>query len=159
MKPESTCKVGFIGEEPPKRRVSVRGHLHALHAATFPHCFIPAGQYCIPGPPPEVKAALEEQEAAVRSLAAIRAGRSKGGHAPKHLPGLQAAVDRLVAEHPKATAQELWDLIPAENDDSVDGFIVYRDGPSVVQVEDATGGEKAISFHSFRRYVSRARSK
>jgi hypothetical protein len=157
VKPESIYEVCFIGEEPPKRRVSISGHLHALYAATFPHCFIPAGQYCIPGPPSEVNAALEEQK---RKVAAIRAGRSKGGRAPKHLPGLQATVDRLAAEHPDATAQELWDLIPAaDDDDPVDGFIVYRDGSKVVQVNDTTGGEKAISFRSFCRYVSRARSK
>ncbi len=86
--------------------------------------------------------------------------RRRGGHAQKYLPGLQAAVDRLVTANPEATAHELWDLIPESEDAGpIDGFIVYRDGPKVFQVEDETGREKAISFRSFCRYVTRARSK
>ena len=89
--------------------------------------------------------------------------RRRGGRAPKHLFGLQAVVDRLAAEHPKVTAQELWNLIPeSEPDDApIGGFILYRDGSKVVQaVEDETGRrEKAINFRSFARYVTRARRK
>jgi hypothetical protein len=89
----------------------------------------------------------------------LRNSRRKGGRAPKHLPGLQAAVDRLVTKNPDATAQELWNLIPEGEGDPIGGFIVYRDGSRVVQVEDATGREKAVLFRSFCRYVTRARSK
>jgi hypothetical protein len=68
--------------------------------------------------------------------------------------------NRLVTEHPKATARELWNLVPeGEGDNPIGGFIVYRDGSKVVQVEDATGRDKAISDRSFCRYVKRARSK
>jgi hypothetical protein len=88
--------------------------------------------------------------------------RRRGGHAPKYLPGLQAAVDRLAAEHPKAIARDLWNLIPESGEtasDPIGGFIVYRDGSNVVQVEDKTGRDKPIKFRSFCRYVTRARSK
>jgi hypothetical protein len=86
--------------------------------------------------------------------------RRRGGQARKLLPGLQAAVNRLVTANPKATAHELWDLIPESEDARpIDGFTVYRDGPKVVQVKEATGREKAIKFRSFGRYFTRARSK
>ncbi len=89
--------------------------------------------------------------------------RRRGGHAPKYLPGLQAAVDRLVTANPKATVQELWNLIPeSEPDDApIGGFILYRDDSKIVQVvEDETGRrEKAIKFRTFGHYVTRARSK
>jgi hypothetical protein len=87
--------------------------------------------------------------------------RRRGGLAAKHLPGLQAEVNRLAAENPNATARELWNLLPegGDDDEPIDGFIVYRDGPKVVQVEHKTAGVKAISFRSFCRYVTRARSK
>jgi len=86
--------------------------------------------------------------------------RRRGGQARKYLLGLQVAVDRLVTANPKATVQELWDLIPESEDARpIDGFTVYRDGPKVVQVKEATGRDKAISFRSFGRYVRRARSK
>ena len=85
--------------------------------------------------------------------------RRRGGLAPKHLPGLQAAVDRLVTKNPEANARELWDMIPESDGDPIDGFIVYRDGSKVIQVDDKTGQEKPIVFRSFGRYVTRARSK
>jgi hypothetical protein len=99
---------------------------------------------------PEMRKWREQQDA-----------RRRGGQASKHLRGLQEALNRLVTEHPKATACELWNLIPeGEGDNPIGGFIVYRDGSKVVQVEDATGRrDKAISFRSFCRYVKRARSK
>jgi hypothetical protein len=86
--------------------------------------------------------------------------RRRGGRAPKHLFGLQAVVDRLVIDNPKATAQELWNRIPESEDGDLNGgFTVYRDGSKVIQVDDETGRDKAISFRSFCRYVTRARSK
>jgi hypothetical protein len=99
---------------------------------------------------PEMRKWRQQQEA-----------RRRGGLAAKHLPGLQAAVDRLVTENPNATARKLWDLIP-ESDatgDPIGGFIVYRDGSKVIQVDDKTGQEKPIVFRSFGRYVNRARRK
>jgi hypothetical protein len=101
---------------------------------------------------PEMRKWREQQDA-----------RRRGGLASKHLRGLQAVVDRLVTEHPKVTAQELWNLIPkSEPDDApIGGFTLYRDGSKIVQVvEDEKGRrEKAISFRSFGRYVTRARRK
>lgn len=86
--------------------------------------------------------------------------RSRGGRAQKYLFGVQAVVDRLAAEHPKAAARELWNLIPESKDAHViDGFMVYRDGSTVVQVDDKTGREKEVAYRSFPRYVKRARSK
>jgi hypothetical protein len=83
--------------------------------------------------------------------------RRRGGLASKHLRGLQAVVDRLVTANPNATVRELWNLIPERDDDNpIGGFIVYRDGSKVVQVEDETGREKTIKFRSFGRYVKRA---
>jgi hypothetical protein len=159
---EWTYEDGIYRLGPPKRSVSVRSYLYGLLAADFPPSgFMPAGQYCIPGPPPEVAAALEELEAAANKMAAIRNGRSKGGRVPKHLPGLQAAVDRLATAHPEATAHDLWNLIPENDgdDEPIGGFIIYRDGSKAVQLEDSTGREKAISERSFQRYVTRARRK
>ena len=39
----------------------------------------------------------------------------------------------------------------------MDGFIVYRDGDKVVQVDDSTFKDKAVRLRSFSRYVTRAR--
>jgi hypothetical protein len=97
---------------------------------------------------PEMRKWREQQDA-----------RRRGGLASKHLRGLQAVVDRLVTEHPKATARELWNLIPENGGDPIGGFIVYRDGSNVVQVEDKTGRDKPIKFRSFCRYVTSARRK
>jgi hypothetical protein len=94
---------------------------------------------------PEMRKWREQQEA-----------RRRGGRAPKHLSGLQAVVDRLVIDNPKATARELWDKIPESEDADT---VIYRDGSKVVQMDDTTGREKAITFRSFYRYVTRARSK
>ena len=90
--------------------------------------------------------------------------RRRGGQALKHLPGLQAVVDRLVTDNPAATAHEIWNLIPeasdaedAEDADSISGFKVYRDGSRVVQRDGKTGREKDLSERSFHRYFTRAR--
>jgi hypothetical protein len=91
--------------------------------------------------------------------------RRRGGQALKHLSGLQAEIDRLVTANPDATVRKLWELIPEGRDagdaDTISGFSFYRDGSKIVQaVEDETGRrEKAISFRSFGRYVTRARNK
>src|ERR1044071_2417348 len=93
---------------PPMVPVSVRSHLNALYAATFPHEFIPAGQYCVPRPPAEVVAALEELETATRKMAAVRAGAARGRQeahearrAAADQEALLAAVRAYRARHPQ----------------------------------------------------------
>jgi hypothetical protein len=123
---------------------------------------LPGVVYGTKGQPlPWTTATQREQRKLEQLERTLQSSRRKGGSAPKHLPGLQAEVDRLAIEHPQATARELWNLIPESEDDSgpIGGFSVYRDGSKVVQVEHATGREKGIFFRSFGRYVTRARSK
>ena len=86
--------------------------------------------------------------------AVLDGARSRGGRAPKRLAIVQDVVDQLVANHPDATAREVWDLIP-ESDDLDNP--VYRDGEKVVQLDDRTGLERTIVFATFRSYVTRGR--
>ena len=99
--------------------------------------------------PDALSAGLEAQV----EKAALDGARSRGGRAPKRLAIVQDVVDQLVANHPGATALEIWDLIPEGGD--LDNP-VYRDGEKVVQVDDRTGHDRTIVFATFRSYVTRS---
>lgn len=100
--------------------------------------------------PDALSAGLEAQV----EKASLDGARSRGGRAPKRLAIVQDVVDQFVANHPGATAREIWDLIPGGEDLNDP---VYRDGEKVVQVDDRTGLERTIVFATFWSYVTRGR--
>ena len=100
---------------------------------------------------------VDEQHETAERMRRQRWAGLKGGRAPKHNRDLQDLVNRLAAGHPKATARELWAMIP-EADPGGDELI-YRDGDKVTLVEDRTGRETTIAYATFRAYVRRSGEK
>ncbi len=91
---------------------------------------------------------------------------SKGGRAPKRLPGIWQRVCDLVKASPTLTVAEAWKSIPELKQPKdrpmaihVNGhtFEIYRDGNKLVEVEDRTGRERSITYDTFRGYLKAAR--
>src|SRR5262249_1699312 len=102
-------------------------------------------------------------EPLVRRDRARQAGTLKGGAALKKKPGIWEAVQKLVAQDPKITAEQAWNRFPESTltgrDDEMEGFLVYRDGDKLVQLDCRTGHETDVARRSFTRYVTAAKRK
>jgi hypothetical protein len=85
---------------------------------------------------------------------------SKGGRASKKKAGIWAAVKYLVKENPNITAKQAWSRFPVGSHSirTTYGFELYRDGNKLVQLDDRTGHDVAITFSTFQRYISQAKS-
>ena len=81
----------------------------------------------------------------------------RGGAAPTRLIDAETAIVRLVIENPRATAPELWKLIPESHEAAdPDGGSIYRDGDRFFVLG---GGEAGRTYSTFLRYVTEARKK
>ncbi len=87
-----------------------------------------------------------------------RNAQCRGGAAPKRLlPGVWKRLREYVETHPRASVREAWESFPpADHRVEVEGLI-YRDGDKLVEVDDNTGRDHAISRRSFERYLTLAK--
>ena len=101
---------------------------------------------------------------AIMATAPYQKGQSKGGDAPKRLPGIWQRVRELVTGNPQVTTKQAWESFPEARQAEaahIDGrdieALIYRDGNDLVEVEDRTGRVRDITYDSFRGYLKAAR--
>jgi hypothetical protein len=86
-----------------------------------------------------------------------RAAQRKGGRAPKRKPGIWERVRALVQAHPQITAPRAWASFPEAAHRVEWEGLIYRDGDTLVEVDDRTGRSRSITYQTFRRYVTDAK--
>ncbi len=100
---------------------------------------------------------------------------SRAGGSEKHRKGIMAAIIARLTKDPAMTNRQLWDSFAESFDDAEESFeaggtqyLVYRSSrlhdptsgkPRLVQRNDRTGKDSAITYRSFETYVAKARKK
>lgn len=97
----------------------------------------------------------QSAEALAVFQAAPLASKSKGGRVPKRRPGIWQRVCELVKATPKIKANEAWRSVSKAT--GIDEGLIYRDGDKLVERNDRTGCDRAITRRTFDKYVTWAR--
>jgi hypothetical protein len=78
---------------------------------------------------------------------------------PRTTRPMRDAVRRMALETPTAKPGELWLAIPEGHGegDEIAGIRIYRDGEKLVQADNRTGAERAITYKTFQNLINAAR--
>ena len=104
-----------------------------------------------------------------------KAEKSNAGRSPKRRKGIAAAIFARLSGNPRMTNREVWESFPESIDvaeehfhaDDGTEYLVYRDTPlgsfsprsKLVQVNNRTGKESAITYRRFEAHLTEARNK
>ncbi len=69
------------------------------------------------------------------------------------------AVRRMALETPAAKPRDLWSALPEGHGEGAEiaGIRIYRDGENLVQADNRTGAERAITYKTFQNLINAAR--